>query len=330
MTHPRRILISRTDAIGDVMLTLPMATILKQQLPDVQIGFLGKSYTRPVIECCSAVDFFVDADDFLAEPVKDIRKAWDAIIHVYPRKDIALKAWLAGIPTRIGTYSRPYHWLTCNKLIKLKRRQSDLHEAQLNIRLLRPFGIKKDYTTGELASLYSFDRIPPLPADLNSLFQPGKTYVILHPKSQGSAREWGLDHFASLVRQLPGEQFQVFISGTAKEAAALRPLFEAVGDAATNITGRMNLSGFIAFIARCDALVAASTGPLHIAAALGKQAIGIYPPIRPMHAGRWGPVGPRAAALHLVKKCSDCRNSPEACGCIRDVAAAEVAGLIIG
>ena len=323
---PRRLLISRIDAIGDVVLTLPLATLLRRRFPDATIGFLGKLYTKPVIECCSAVDEFVEVDDFLNS--KETAGRWDAIIHVFPRKEIALQAWRAGIPLRIGTSSRPYHWLTCNKLIKLSRRHSPLHEAQLNAALLSPFGIEPPHIKEAFGTLYSFNRLPPLPADAATLLQPGKRHVILHPKSQGSAREWGLAHFEELIRLLPAERYQIFISGTAADAPALSPLLQSVGDSVTEIIGKLELRGFIAFIAACDALVAASTGPLHIAAALGKRAIGIYPSIRPMHAGRWGPLGPEAAALYFQEDCNDCRKAPEGCHCIKSISAAEVAALL--
>lgn len=322
MFSPKRILISRTDSIGDVMLTLPLATILRQRFPDCYIGFLGKNYTKPVIECCSAIDEFVEAGAFLKA---DKSNNWDAIIHVFPKKEIAWKALQQRIPWRIGTSSRPYHWFSCNKLIPLKRRKSDLHEAQLNTILLAPFGIKSSFSKEELGLLYSFIRIPDCPVELLQLLEPGKKKIILHPKSQGSAREWGLEHFEQLIRLLPQEKVQIFISGTAKERELMDPLFSNIGNLATDITGRMNLSGFIGFIAHCDALVAASTGPLHIAAALGKQAIGIYPPIRPMHPGRWAPLGPKAVALSLDKNCVDCRKQPETCHCIRSILPSEVA-----
>ena len=54
-----RILISRTDSIGDVVLTLPVAGILKQTFPGCTIIFLGREYTRAVIEACDHVDQFV-------------------------------------------------------------------------------------------------------------------------------------------------------------------------------------------------------------------------------------------------------------------------------
>ena len=43
-----RIIISRTDSIGDVMLTLPMCVWLKKNIPGVELIYLGKNYTKPV------------------------------------------------------------------------------------------------------------------------------------------------------------------------------------------------------------------------------------------------------------------------------------------
>ena len=64
----KRVIISRTDSIGDVILTLPICHWLKSNFEDITIIFLGKSYTRPVIECCKDVDEFADWDSFQEIP----------------------------------------------------------------------------------------------------------------------------------------------------------------------------------------------------------------------------------------------------------------------
>lgn len=330
MIVPKRILISRCDAIGDVVLTLPLASILKQTFPEVFIGFLGRSYTKAVIECCAAVDVFVDLDQFLqADNVAHIKsQSWDAIIHVFPRADIARKAFELRIPWRIGTRSRVYNWLYCNKRIALSRKNADLHEAQLNTKLLAPFGNQQIFSKEQLGSLFAFTNIPTLQEQFRALLSPGKKHIILHPKSQGSAREWGLEHFEALIKLLPPEQYQIFISGTKAEADLMHEFLQRVTHLVTDITGRMDLSQFIAFIQAADALVAASTGPLHIAAALGKKAIGIYPPIRPMHPGRWAPLGPLAVALALPEPCDSCRADASTCSCIQGISPKSVAALL--
>ena len=49
------VLLSRPDAIGDMVLTLPMAGALKAALPGVRITVLGRNYTRAVVGCCDTV-----------------------------------------------------------------------------------------------------------------------------------------------------------------------------------------------------------------------------------------------------------------------------------
>ena len=143
--------------------------------------------------------------------------------------------------------------------------------------------------------------------------------LILHPKSKGSAREWPLEKWASLAALLPQDQFKVFVSGGPDEEKELLGVFPRTEHATvTNIAGQMSLDQFISFIAAADGLVAASTGPLHIAAALGRCALGLYPPIRPMHGGRWGPLGERASYLSIDRQCEECRVS-KVCTCMESI-----------
>jgi ADP-heptose:LPS heptosyltransferase len=121
---------------------------------------------------------------------------------------------------------------------------------------------------------------------------------------------------------LDKDKFNIFVSGTAKEKDRMPWLFEQAGGRVTDITGTMTLQEFIAFIDQCDGLVANSTGPVHIAAALGRDALGIYPPLRPVHPGRWAPIGPHAQFFVLDKQCIACKGNKVPCSCIMDVPAA--------
>ena len=313
------IIISRTDSIGDVVLTLPVAKALKDKFPGITIAFLGKQYTKPVIEACENIDQFIDEKEFLINEVLIKGKKPAAILHVFPASTIAKRASKLKIPLRIGTTNRLYHIYTCNKLVKLGRKNSDLHEAQLNLQLLRPFGIDTIFSLEEIAGMMGLANIPTLKPEFSSLISAGKFNLILHPKSQGSAREWGLDNFSELISMLDKNRFQIFISGTEKERSLLLELLEKQGQYVTDISGKMDLDQFIAFIDHCDGLVANSTGPLHIAAALGKYAFGIYAPMRPIHPGRWAPVGKNAQYFVLNKECNDCRKNENECHCIQEV-----------
>ena len=319
MKHlPKNIIISRTDSIGDVVLTLPVAKVLKDYFPEIKIAFLGRGYTRPVITASKYVDEFIDINDFLKNDITVCNQPPESILHVFPVASIAKRAKQLRIPLRMGTTNRLYHWLTCNKLIRLSRKNSSLHEAQLNLQLLSAFGINKSFSLSEIADSFGLENLQPLQTDFAELIQSGKYNLIIHPKSQGSAREWGNDNFISLIKSLDSDHYHIFISGTAKERELLRPIFEATENI-IDITGKMNLSQFMAFINQCDGLVANSTGPLHIAAALKKDSFGIFAPMRPIHPGRWQPIGKKAKVFVLNKECSDCRHNKNPCHCIKEV-----------
>jgi heptosyltransferase III len=333
---PERIIISRTDSIGDVMLTLPCVGLLRQRFPACRIIFLGKSYTRAVIEACEHVDEFVDWDALSKHPdgyrdqsqqleaFKQLNA--DAIVHVFPRKEIAALAKAAGIPRRIGTTGRLYHWWYCNERVSFSRKRSDLHEAQLNVKLLQPFGIDKMYSTDELGHLYGFTKIKALPANISAQIDSTRLNLIIHPGSQGSAREWGVENFSSLIKQLPQEKYKIFVTGTAAEGDSLRAFIDAHPQL-NDLTGKLKLDELIGFIDACDGLVAASTGPLHIAAALGKKAVGLFAPMRPIHPGRWAPLGKQAKYLVLDKECDACRESKD-CACIKAIQPVQVKMLL--
>ena len=316
---PANIIISRTDSIGDVVLTLPVAAVLKKHFPHMQIGFMGKRYTKAVIEACKYVDQFIDVDEFLSGRVLINGHEPEAILHVFPVPEIASRARKLGIPVRIGTTNRIYHRTTCNQFVRLSRKNSTLHEAQLNIKLLEPFEINTDFTLEQIGHMYGLEKLQPLDPTLHSLLDPQRYKLILHPKSQGSGREWPLDHFIQLIRSLDQNRFQIFITGTQKEHKHLLHLFREVGNLVTDLTGKMSLEQFLAFIAQCDGLVASGTGPIHLAAALGINAMGIFPPIRPVHPGRWSPLGPRSKVFVVDKNCNACKAHPTNCQCMRDI-----------
>jgi ADP-heptose:LPS heptosyltransferase len=91
----------------------------------------------------------------------------------------------------------------------------------------------------------------------------------------------------------------------------------------TDLTGKLNLEELTSFISQADGLLACSTGVLHLAAALGIYALGLYSPMKPIHPGRWMPVGKKAHYLALKEECSRCRDSKE-CACINAITVEEV------
>lgn len=307
-----------------------MAGYIKKIFPQCQVLFLGRAYTKDVVMLSEYIDVFVNYDEIekLSEKeailfLKNLNV--DIIVHVFPVKKISRLARLAKIPTRVGTTNRLYHWFGCNNLIKLSRNKSNLHEAQLNLKLLKFLGVNTNVDLSDIPANYGFNKLPPLPAHLKDLIDPRKFNIILHPKSKGSAREWGIENFIKLISLMPEERYKIFISGTKQDGEKMAALLK--NKSVNDITGKLSLSEFISFINASDGLVAASTGPLHIAAALGKKAIGLFVPKRPMHPGRWAPLGYKAQYVVFDPNCKNCANGKD-CNCISEIDPKKIVDLL--
>jgi len=297
----QHIVINRIDAMGDVILTLPTCIYLKSISPGLTISFLARSYTEPIIKCCSAIDHFINYDELKVLPKReqiDFLKAKkiDAIVHTFNNKPIAILARQAGIKIRIGSTSKLYNLLNCNKLIKLSRKNSTMHEAQQNIFLLRPLGITHVPTLGTISKMYqgNFKPVHPLPAGLNNYLVPSKFNLIIHPKSNGHGREWDMDNFTALIKKLPTDKFNILISGSAKEHELFKTWIPVLPANVIDMSGKMNMDELICFVFKADGLLASGTGPLHLAAASGIHTLGLFPLTRSVNATRWAPVGRKA------------------------------------
>ena len=332
MQNSKIFIISRTDAIGDVVLTLPLTGMLKQKYPHCRIYFLGQNYTKPIVECCKYVDKFLNWTEIQQFPYKEQVSflkglSADEIIHVFPVKEVAKLGKSAKIPVRTGTKNRFFHWFYCNSLVKLSRKNSNLHESQLNVILLQNRLNQKVPTHEEIRSFYGLEHTKPLPEHLHKYIDNERINIILHPKSKGSAREWGLENYANLLKMLPQEKYNILLTGTEEEGKLYREMLVFPYPFVNDLSGKLPLEELISLIYSADILVACSTGPLHIAAALGKLTIGIYPPIPPMHPQRWSPIGENAHYLVADKKCNQCRKSAD-CQCIRSIKAEEIVEII--
>ena len=323
-----KIIISRTDSIGDVILTLPLCVWLKKQFPQTELVFLGRSYTKDIIACFDVVDTFLNFDDFSSLPTSEriARLKADCIIHVFPNREIAALSKKAKIPMRIGTAHRIFHLLTCNYRLNFSRKQSLLHESQLNFELLKPLGFNETPSFDSLFQSLNHFNIPTvsLPTEFSGIDLSNT--IILHPKSQGSAVEWPLEKYIELAQGLVQQKKTVIFTGTeneGKEFSAILPVHPQIIDS----SGKLNLKQLILLISSCEALVACSTGPYHIAGISGIKAIGLFSPRKPIHPGRWRALGDKSVALVFDSSCSNCKKG-KACSCIENISVQSVLSAI--
>ncbi|TAG55900.1 MAG: lipopolysaccharide heptosyltransferase family protein [Cytophagales bacterium] len=316
-------IISRTDSIGDVVLTIPMAGILKKHYPNSSVIFIGNNYTYPVLLLSEHVDLVIKKEDLLSNilNLKDLNAA--VIFHVSPDVEIAKLAQKSKIKYRIGTSHRWFHWLYCNIQVSFSRKKSLLHESILNLKLLKP--LIKDVEKIELKDIQNYYGFKVKKRNNNS----EKIKIIFHPKSKGSAREWKLSYFHDLIKLLPKDKFEIYITGTELEYQKIQNECSQIFDYehVINMCGKFTLNEFVAFIQQSDVLLACSTGPLHIAAACEIHAIGIYASAQNMHPNRWAAQGKNTKIFFTDKICFECNNSTE-CACINQILPNKIAEFI--
>ena len=317
------LIISRTDAIGDVCLTLPAMGWLKSVHPDWQITMLVKAYAAPVAQSCHWIDTVAVWPKNMSEHELS---AWllhmhaDHIIHVFPNRRIAVAAKQAGIPLRSGVWGRLYHWFNCNHKVWLSRAHSLHHEAYLNLLLLAKvlnIACPDDALMRQQVVNWSGIRLTANPDTA-----PTKD-IVLHPYSRGSGREWPIVNFAELARLMVNDGWHPMIGGTAQDAeifATQQHLFPA---GSTNVMGADTLEQYMQRIASSAGLVASSTGPLHMASLLGQACVGLFPPKQGVNQVRWGGMSPAGANLQLPQDCEKtCSNHD--CDCMRALSPALV------
>lgn len=329
-----RIIISRTDSIGDVILTLPICNWIKQQYPNAHIIFLGKNYTLPILKAYSAIDEVCDWSEFENLPtVQRLSKFRelnaDAIIHVFPNKEIASLAKKVKIANRIGTSHRSFHLLTCNHRVNFTRKRSDKHESQLNFELLRPLGLKEIPSLDEvvLSTKLLQPKAVQLPENVTHFVEKHPNFVILHPKSQGSALEWPIDRYDQLAKMLNNHGIAVAFTGTEKEGVSFRGYIPN-NDTTIDTSGLFTLEQLMVFIQQAKGIVACSTGPLHIGGFLGIKTVGLFSNRKPIHPGRWHAIGSNTHYLVNDEDCPVCAKGQD-CKCIEQISPERVFNLFV-
>ena len=311
MNSPKNILIVRTDRIGDVVLSLPIASTIKKHYPECRISFLLRDYTKALAENNPFIDEIITLEEkggkiSIPANVSKIKNKFDACIVAFPTFPIALILFISGIPIRIGTGYRWYSFLF-NKKVYEHRKYGEHHELEYNIRLLQHLDINEDIT-GKNVSFgigVSEESKEKISNDLKFLGVDQKDPIIIfHPGSGGSAADLPAMKMKELVGLLCKLPARILITGSGSEKELCKEM--TVNNKAINVAGKFDLRELIALIDRSSILIANSTGPIHIASALGKHVIGFYPKITACSPKRWGPYTEKKIVYQPSIECSNC------------------------
>jgi heptosyltransferase-3 len=321
----KRILIIRPDKIGDLILTLPMARVIKESLPDAHVSFLVGEYTAPLARLCPDIDEVIlyDRNWSLGKTVSVLRYAKPDALFVFGHKlKLTIASFIAGIPIRVG---RAYFWFSFlyNKKIFEHRKTAERNEAEFNTRMLAAIGINAEKTP--LPQLDK-NKLPKNPITIND-------YMVFHIPTGGSAPHWDEDHFVELGQKLTQKySYPIILTGLPSDTEYLLRVSERMKHtgADVHIHTESKLLELASVLASARIVISGSTGPGHIAAALGVPVIGLFPGVTALSKERWGFRGKRAvnlSPLHLPKKeCPECKD----CICINKITATQVEEAIAG
>lgn len=327
MIQPKKILIVRTDRIGDVVLSIPMAELVKKKYPDCKISYFIRNYTSKLLKGNPFIYEVIIAEEengeilFLKNLDKIKSKHFDVSIVVNPTFKIALLMFLAGIKNRIGTGYRWYSTLFNNKIYE-HRKCGEKHELEYNINLLAKLGIEPKKISDQFNFYLKIDESSSL--KINSIlsekgYKAGNKIIIVHPGSGGSSVDLPKEKLIELTRLLSDIQnISVIITGSKAESNLCKE-FE-VNKSVINLSGELDISLLVALINKSDIFISNSTGPMHIAAALGVYVIGFFPKILACSEKRWGPYTEKKLIYIPTIDCSNCtRKQCEKLNCMHSI-----------
>jgi lipopolysaccharide heptosyltransferase II len=325
-----KILILKPSSLGDVIQALPVLRLLKRHHRTAEIFWWIDAALAPLIE----------GDPDLAGVVRFERKRWGNPCH-WPEMFRSVR-WLREqdfdlvIDLQCLARSGAFAWLARGQFLvgldevregargfydlAVPRKSFHTHAVDWYLAVLPPLGVpvhKKFQWLPERPEISAAVKHKWLGE--NSPFAVHNSpLILLQPGARWKNKRWPVQHFVELVRTLaekfPAARFAVL--GDQGD----RPLGEVISLAAParslNLCGATSLPEMIEWVRLGDLLVTNDTGPMHVAAALGKPLVALFGPTEPR---RTGPYRQLENVLRLDLPCSPCLKSvchfekPEEC-----------------
>ncbi len=295
MDHPRKILIIKPSSLGDVATCLPLPTDLKAHFPDAQIDWLVSPAFDALIKNHPDLHERIYFDrkalaGWCWKPTSTLalrklintlrKKAYDVVIDAQGLMRSALLAWASGAAIRIGPGDarEGARFLYTHRVDTHRNTQLAVERMRL---LQTPLAPLRDQVEFHL-------RVDPVAArNVQSRMEYNRPFVALLPSARWYAKIWSPDGYVQLGRLITKAGMDVILLGTTGETAMCNTLADQIGTGARSFAGQTSLAEMIAILDRATAVVGNDTGPLHVAAALGRPLIGLYGPTDEKSVGPW-------------------------------------------
>ncbi|MGB9561834.1 MAG: glycosyltransferase family 9 protein, partial [bacterium] len=303
LREPIKVLLVRTDRIGDLILSTPVAELLKKYNQLLNIDFLVSEYSSPVLKNNPYVNNVYIKKGFF-ETIRVIRSVNPrVVIFIRPKLDEAIAGFISGVFLRVGTGYRIYSFLY--NLRHYEHRKENLyHEAIYNCHLLRVLGL--EWVPDRIVFYLSDDDRVSASKILQDLWLKDD-FVVLHPGGSGSSLLWSPGKFGELARIFVRMGMRVLVTGTRSEFHIAEEIVDIAGKFSYNLAGKTDLLTLAAIFEKSLIVITNSTGPLHIADSVGAKVLGIFPPTLSMSPSRWGPYNQKENIIvPPVQQCEKC------------------------
>ena len=299
----KKILVMRTDRIGDVVLSTPFLASLRSHYPQAHISFMVRPYVYDLVRNNPHVNeiLLYDKDKkhkglfssfFYATFLK--RKKFDLVFVLHPTLRVHLLSYLARIPMRVG-YSKKGGEYFLNYTIEDEKHEGIKHEYEYNFDLLDAARIR-----GCLKSSKLFVTEMPLVDD------PFKDqdYIVIHPFASCPSKIWSHVKFKELISMMLDKWHgKIILIG--QESSIL---FDDMNDKrVVNLIGKLKLDQLAHVLRYAKCLVSNDSGPVHIASAVETPSVVIFgrnnKGLSPI---RWGPTYSESVIIHKDVGCEVC------------------------
>jgi heptosyltransferase II len=291
--------------IGDFVRCHSVIKLLNARFPDRPVDVLSTTLCAPLTDYMPGLRRAIVVDlprsrialkdqRALAQRLK--RENYGSAL-IMPRTwKSALAPFFAGIPERTG-FVGEMRFALLNDLRYGERRLPRMVDRCAALALPPAAELPPEWPLPELkvarAEIESWRREHGLAFD-------NRPVIALAPGAVGPSKRWPASAYAALTQRLMVEGFGVWVVGGPDEKSLAA---EIIGDTtARDLTGH-DLRNAILALAAASVAVSNDSGLLHVAAALGTPAVGIFGPTSPWH---WAPLNPLAATIEAKSKV-ECR-----------------------
>ncbi len=313
--RPLRLLITRADRIGDLVLSTPIFEAVRQKYPEAWIACLAFQENRELIEGQPFLNEVILYDKSGRERSvigqwslarRLAKKQFDVVVHLHSTHRMHLLTWLADVPVRIG-WRRKCAWALTYSL-KDGKKEGLKHEASYNFDLLAPLNIAVPQILRARVPLSEkcTQSLEELCRQLE--LEAQRPWVVLSPSASCPSKVWPPERFGELADKIAAAYpVDILVIGAPPDRPLIERLCRRTKTKVYDLGGRLTLGMLSVLLSRAALLVSNDSGPVHVANAVGTPAISIFGRRQAgLSAKRWGPLDPRSRVVWKDAGCDPC------------------------